>query len=248
MEAVATITASAAPRLAEVLPSPDGAWRAEFYAYDCVEVAPGVAFAYQEARLVSTGSGADALVESQLIVCGGLGAYGLAGRFWSPNSRYVYFTNAAAGVPDGCGYWTPPYLRADTVNWTVEALGMGAVSPDGTFLAAWQGEQLGVWHVDGDLIGLVETPTLVRVPGPIAWRPDSSAIAFLISEGYCPLGETHLGRLDLSDMRPIMILAHRNPSFADLVWDAPNRLTLADEQGGRWRYNFLSRDLWEVSP
>src|SRR3990172_8528034 len=41
MEAVATITASAAPRLAEVLPSPDGAWRAEVYAYDSVEVAPG---------------------------------------------------------------------------------------------------------------------------------------------------------------------------------------------------------------
>jgi hypothetical protein len=109
-------------------------------------------------------------------------------------------------------------------------------------------DQLGVWRVDGERIGLLDIPSVVRIPGPIAWRPDSSSIAFLISEGTCPLGETDLGRLDLADMRPIILLSYREPAFADVRWDVPNRVTLTDENGGTWRYNFLSRDLWQVGP
>jgi hypothetical protein len=35
--------------------------------------------------------GAETPIDSQLNLCGsGLGAYGLGGWFWSPNSRYFY--------------------------------------------------------------------------------------------------------------------------------------------------------------
>jgi len=236
------------PRLSEAFTSPDGAWRAEFVVYDCVSVSAEETLAYQELRLVDTKSETSRLADSQLQSCGGLGAAGLAGRFWSENSRYFYYTNAASGVPDGCGFWMPPYLRVDAVDLGIEFLGGGPISPDGTMLAAWQGDRLGIWRISGEAVGLFKIPANVTVPGPIGWRPDSSAIAFLVSEGSCPLGETGLGRLDLSDLVPIIILAHRDPSFAELLWDAPNRVTLTDEAGGRWRYNFLSRDLWQIAP
>ena len=242
------VVARQEPRLSEAFTSPDGAWRAEIMAYDCIAVSAEETLAYQELRLVDTKSGSSRLADSQLQTCGGLGAAGLGGRFWSENSRYFYYTDAVSGVPDGCGFWEPPYLRLDTVNLGIEYLGGGPISPDGTMLAAWQGDRLGIWRISGETVGVVEIPASVSLPGPIGWRPDSSAIVFLVSEGSCPLGETDLGRLDLSDMRPIIILAYRDPSFAGLLWDAPNRVTLTDELGGLWRYNFLSRDLWQIAP
>lgn len=248
MRIVGTIAASAGPRLLEAVDSPDGAWRADFYAYDCAEVAPGEAYAYQEARLVSKIDGTSYLVEPQLIACGGLGAYGLASRFWSQSGRYLYYTSAATGVPDGCGYWTPPLQRFDTSTMESEMLGPGVVSPDGNLVAAWQNGLLGIWRLDGERLALMEIPAVARTPGALAWRPDSSAVAFLVSEGACPLGETDLGRVNLAELRPIVILSYRDPTFADVVWDAPNRVTLTDEAGNRWRYNFLTRDLWPVGP
>jgi len=244
----AMVVARQQPRLSEISTSPDGAWRTEIVAYDCVAVSAEETLAYQELRLVDTKSASSRLADSQLQTCGGLGAAGLAGRFWSENSRYFYYTDAASGVPDGCGFWEPPYLRLDTADFGIEYLGGGPISPDGSLLAAWQGNRLSIWRIDGELVGVVEIPGSATVPGPIGWRPDSSAIAFLVSGGSCPLGETGLGRLDLSDMRPIIILAPHDPSFAGLLWDAPNRVTLTDEEGGLWRYNLLSRDLWQVAP
>ncbi len=178
----------------------------------------------------------------------GLGPAGLTGRFWSENSRYFYYTDAAVGASDQCGFREPPYVRLDAVDSRIEVLGAGPISPDGTMLATWQGNRLGIWPISGGNLGLTRVYTGLTVPGPIAWRPDGSAIAFLISEGSCPLGETDLGRLDLSEMLPIIILRSSDRSFADLVWDAPNRVTLTDEKGGRWRYNFLTHDLWQIAP
>ena len=243
---IETVTAMATPVLLEALTSPDQTWRAEINSIDCTEVAEGETYAYQELRLVSTADEVARIVDSQLIACGGLGAYGLAPRFWSPGAGYFYYTDGAIGAPDGCGYWNPPLLRVDTEDMQVERLGGGVVSPDGTLVAAWSGEKLGIWEVDGERIGLFEVPTVARLPGPIAWRPDSSAIAFLISEGYCPPGETDLARLDLAEMRPVMILASREPAFTDLIWDAPNALTLVDESGNRWSYNLLRRELLQL--
>ncbi|HKY84294.1 MAG TPA: hypothetical protein VJ160_05650 [Anaerolineales bacterium] len=247
-DGAAIVMALQEPRVSEAFSSPDGLWRAEFVTYDCVDVDSEQTLAYQELRLVDANDGTSRLADSQLQSCGGLGAAGLAGRFWSENSRYFYYSNAAVGAPDGCGFWMPPYLRLDTFDFRVEVLGEGPISPDGTMLAAWLGNRLGVWQISGDTLGTHKIYAGATVPGPIAWRPDSSAIAFLISEGSCPLGETDLGRLDLSNMLPIILLRNRDPSFADLVWDVPNRVTLTDEKGGVWRYNFLSRDLWQIAP
>lgn len=247
-ETIRIVTAVQEAELVESVASPDATWLAEVYAYDCVEVTPGQEYAYQELRLVKTGEvGAD-MAASQLIACGGLGAYGLASRFWSADSRFFYYTDAAAGVPDGCGFWTPPFWRLDTVDLQAERLGEGSLSPDGMLLAAWQQDRLGLWRVDGEAIARIEIPSSRRTPGPLAWRPDSSAVAFVVTEGSCPLGESDVGRVDMVDMQPVVVLTSQDPGFTEVVWDAPNRLALTDEDGGQWRYNLTTGDLRRFGP
>jgi hypothetical protein len=245
-ETVRIVTAVQEADLVESVASPDEAWLAEVYAYDCVEVVPGQEYAYQELRLVKAGQVGASVAGAQLVACGGLGAYGLDGLFWSPSSRYFYFTDAATGVPDGCGYWRPPYWRVDTTDLEAERLGEGEVSPDGTLLAAWQEGRLAIWLVDGEAIGRVEIPTAHRTPGPITWRPDSTAVAFLVSEGSCPLGETAVGRVDMADMQPVVILSSEDPAYSGILWDAPYRLALTAEDGTQWRYNLTTEDLRRI--
>jgi hypothetical protein len=212
--------------------------------------------AYQELRLTDTSTGEARTVDSQFINCGGLGAYGLGGRFWSANSRFFYYTNATTGVPDGCGYFTSPYLRADTADLSVEYLGMGALAPDQRKLAVWwegEGEVLqdgwlAIWDVEGELLGIGRIPPPILIAGPIAWSPGSDAIAFLTSEDYCPLGLTALGRMQLDMMIPMVILQSADPSFAGVAWELPDRVELTDELGGRWSYDFATRELLPESP
>jgi len=251
-----TVTAAQTAELLGAYPSPDERWLAEVLAYDCVPVGEGQQNAYQELRLTDTTSGEARTVDSQLINCDGLGAYGLAGWFWSANSRFFYYTNASTGVPDGCGYFTSPYLRADTTDLSAELLGMGALAPDQRKLAAWwegEGEVrqdgwLAIWDVEGELLGIGRIPPPILIPGPIAWSPEGQAVAFLTSENYCPLGLTALGRMQLDIMIPIVVLQSADPSFAGLAWQLADRVELTDEQGGRWSYNFATRDLLPETP
>lgn len=73
--------------------------------YDCVPVGAVEENAYEQLKLIQIDNSVAKIVDNQLRSCGGLGAFGLAGLFWSPNSSYFYYTNAREGVPDGCGYW-----------------------------------------------------------------------------------------------------------------------------------------------
>ena len=255
LDALATVIASQQPRV-ESHPSPDGRWIAEILAYDCVRVSEEQENAYQELMLTELATGQPLTVDSQFLFCGGLGASGLGGRFWSADSRFFYYTDARTGVPDGCGYFTSPYLRVDTLDLSTEYLGMGSVSPDERKLAVWwegvSGERvngrLAIWDLQGDLLGIAVLPPPIVLAGPIAWSPDSRSVAFLTSQDYCPLGLTALGRMELDMMIPVIILQSADPSFGGLTWDAPSLVTLTDEQGGSWTYNFATRDLLAETP
>ena len=254
-EALGTVVASQQPRV-ESYPSPDGRWVAEILVYECVQVTEEQENAYQELRLTEVATGQHSAVDSQFLFCGGLGASGLGGRSWSPDSRYFYYTNARTGVPDGCGYFTSPYLRVDTLDLSTDYLGMGSVSPDERKLAVWRegasGERvngmLAIWDIQGELLGIAVLPPPIVLPGPIAWSPDSRSVAFLTSVDYCPLGLTALGRMQLDMMIPVTILQSADPSFGGLSWEAPSLVTLTDEQGGLWTYDFATRELLAASP
>lgn len=245
---VATITAGSVPEVEGTYPSPDGRWRAQVLIYPCVTVGGTDELAYEVVSLRDNQDGLERIVDSQLQYCGGLGAYGFEGRFWSTGSRFLYYTDAREGVPDGCGYWMPPLLRVDTDDWTVEELGAGPLSPDREMIATWRGDELAIWQTEGDRIAAVRQPVPGAIPGPIAWSPDARSIIFLLSADYCPLGETYVGRVDLVDMAPVVLLSSQAPSFADVQWDSPNRISLADEQNNKWTYDFATGQLRRVPP
>jgi hypothetical protein len=139
---VETIIASQKPKISLPLLSPDGEWRAEVAIYDCIPFGDMGEYALEQLKLVQVSKGVEKVADSQLLACGGLGAFGFEGLFWSLNSRFFYYTDASEGVPDGCGYWVKPVLRLDTTSLTVESLGGGLPSPDGMKLATWQGREL----------------------------------------------------------------------------------------------------------
>jgi heat shock protein HslJ len=243
----ATVMAIEPPRLYGSYPSPDGEWRAEVEVYDCVRVGEVDEYAYEQLKLVQVSSGEEEIVASQLRYCGGLGAVGLDGLFWSANSRYFYYTDAREGVPDGCGYWERPTIRVDIIHREVERLGGGPVSPDTSKLVTWVGHELVAWDVDGGEIARVPATAPDAGAGPIAWSPDSEALVYVQSASYCPpSGKSYVVRVDWSELRQTLLLESETPTFGGVSWDVPGELSLFDGQGQEWRYSFVTQELTAV--
>jgi hypothetical protein len=225
--------------------SPDALWRVEIVIYDCTLVDPEMirGNSLEQLFLVSTRDGTRDLIESESLHCGGLGAAGFEGRFWTADSKFFYYTGAREGVPDGCGYWERPLSRLAPNQRTVDYVGGGPISPDGEMIATWLGYDLAIWQLDGPQIAAVPLPVETAIPGPIAWSPDSTSIVYLLSDEYCQPGATYVVRMVLSDLDPSVLLASESPSFVRVTWDAPNRILLTDEEGNIWSYNLAFQEL-----
>jgi len=249
MDVAQALRSTVQPTTFASYPSPDGEWRIDLVIHGCTIVDPEVQQenSLEQLILVSTADGSRTVVDTQLLNCGGLGPAGLEGRFWTPDGAYFYYTGARDGVPDGCGYWEQPLGRFNMIKWLPEFVGGGPISPDGTRIATWLDHSLTIWEVSGDQIGSVPHPIEGVLPGPIAWAPDGLSVAFLLSEGYCPLGTTHLVTLDLDTLTPVVVLSSTAPSFAHLEWDRRGRVILFDEQSTTWSYNIDSGKLSPAS-
>ena len=243
----AVMTASQ-PRLHASYPSPDNRWRVEIIIFDCVEIGGVQTNAYEQLMLIEVSTGASQVMDSQLQFCGGLGAIGLAGRFWSSNGRYFYYTDARDGVPDGlCSYWEPPLFRLDVTNGNSEYLGIGPLSPDNTKLAAWQDTDLVVWSLNEGEIARSAAMRAEAVRGPIAWSPDGEALVYLQTEDYCsPSGKSYVVWLKLPALNPELLLESTTPTLIGITWDDPDRINLSDEDGKTWMYDFGTKELQPV--
>lgn len=249
--AVAIVTVQA-PRVYDTYLSPDGQWQAQVVIYDCIKVDPASVDenAYEQLRLSNISSGEEKVIDTQLQYCGGLGAAGLEGFFWSPNSRYFYYTDGREGVPDGCGgYWQRPLLRFEISSSSIEELGGGSLSPDGTKLATWQGEDLVIWNIDeGDELGRFSSDVanleLETGPGVIVWSPDSQALVYALVESYCPLsGRSAIVHVDVPAAEQTILLESESPTFGGATWEQIGALTLSDENGEQWVYTFSTQEL-----
>ncbi len=243
VDIAATVVAIQEPRLYESYPSPDGKWRAEIVIYECVRTGGVNENAYEQLKLVQVTSGDERIADDQLQYCGGLGAAGLAGLFWSPNGHYFYYTRYREGVPDGCGYWEPPIVRLDVASLNKEYLGIGLRSPDGRKVATWQGRELVIWNInDGEI---ARVPAVAEADtGPIAWSPDSRALVYVQFASYCPLsGESYVVRLDLPELKQTLLLESEKPTFGDVSWNVPDELALLDENDKQWIYSFATQQL-----
>ena len=58
-----------------------------------------------------------------------------------------------------------------------------------------------------------------------------------------PVGKTTVVVVDLTDMKQTVLLVKDPPGFYALHWDAPYRIRLWDDTGGRWRYHLLEATL-----
>jgi hypothetical protein len=246
-----TVIAISSPKIESSFLSLDGKWRGEFVRYDCVQAdtrEDADTNAVEILKLIRIDDQKETIVERDLYNCGGVGAYGLAGLFWSSNNQYFYFTDAAKSAPDGlCGYWAHPIKRANAENGKVEFLDGGPLSPDKTKLAFWRDSEIVIWSLNkGELAHI---PGLVpkAFNNEIAWSPDGQSLVYLQTELECfPFGKSYVARLDLAGMKQNLLLESETPSFNWLTWDAPQRISLVDDKGTKWRYNLVSQELRPV--
>jgi hypothetical protein len=228
------------PRLYQTYPSPDSKWQAKVIIYDCIK-ADGLEaeIAYEQLNLIQAANGEARTVDSQLRFCQGLGAFGLIGRFWSPNSRFFYYSDAREGGPDGgCAYWEPPLFRLDTTLMSKETLGMGSLSPDGKKLATWQGQELVISDIDTGESGRIPAIATDANIGPIAWSPDSQAFVYLQNTSICPSSsdKSYVTRVDLPEFKQTLLLESQTPIYVGVKWDTPGGLRLFDTNGNESFY------------
>jgi hypothetical protein len=127
---IAAVMAAGQP-ITETFPSPDGQWQVEIVVYDCVATGEEMEHAYELLRFAPADSDEWRQADSQLINCGGLGAFGLGGLCWSPDSRYFYYTPAREGVPDGAGEWSRPVWQLEAATGTIRELDEAAANIEG---------------------------------------------------------------------------------------------------------------------
>lgn len=237
------ILASVPPVIYDSYPSPDARWTARVVKYNCSPVEEGVEVALEQLHLIDA-TGAATVADSQLIYCGGLGGFGLAGRFWSDNGRFFYYTTAREGVPDGCGFWEAPLWRLDADALERTPLGAGPRSPDGSRLAAWLDGELVFWDVAaGEQARL--SPEIPDVAlGPIAWSPAGDALAYLQIESFCPLsGASYLVVVNALTLEQQLLVAATSPTYGGLAWVLPDTIELFDEAGNLWLVDVATGEL-----
>lgn len=239
----ATVVAAKTPQADDVFRSPDGKWTAQVTVRACRQAPEGEEFGYDELYITNTASAKMTRVDSQLQYCGGLGAVGLKGYFWSPNSRYFYYTDARQGVPDGCGYWERPYWYYDTESGQHALVGMGALAQDKARLAAWRDNAIVIWDFSGGEVARnpVENSDLVR--GPIAWASDGTALVYLQTSGQCLTGETTLTRLDGPDWKASARVKLAPPNIDGVVWESKSQVRLMQGDSHAWIYDFSDKTL-----
>jgi hypothetical protein len=251
------------PTVFSSYPSPDGKWRVDVIRYDCVSVDPTASDtnAFEQVKLIDIATEAETILDTQLQYCGGLGAFGLDGLYWSSNSQYFYYTNAREGQPDGCGYWERPINRYDTASEEILPMGAGPLSPDEAMLATWQENDLVVWSLDEGEIARAEAVAPALEKGQIAWSPDSQSLVYVQIKSYCPpSGMSQVVRLDLPDLTSTALIETDTPSFAFVEWTTANKLRLithfggagwmpendiclSEQQSEAWIYSFVTGEL-----
>jgi hypothetical protein len=236
------------PLILETYLLPDGVWKVEFVRYGCTDYTDEDyrgTIAYEQVKLLNLGNGSEKIVADQLQACDGIGTYGFGGLYWSPNTRYFYYTDSREGYPGGCGnYIMPAIYRLDTVTQESVLLGGGHLSPDGTKLAMWQGDEIVIWDLDLGEVGRVQNLVPEFFPGEIAWAPDSQSIVYLQTEFDCArdYGISYVIHVDIGKMSQTLLIKYPPPGFGVVDWYSPGQITLQDGDGNYFNYDFFTRE------
>jgi hypothetical protein len=248
MDPLTQIMVSQPARIGALAVSPDGR-RAEVLIYDCVAVGddPAMQQSFELLRIVDVAAGMEYQIDSQLINCGGLGAFGLDILQWSADGRYLFYTPHREGGPDGaCRPWARSIVAVNTADWTRTTLDQAAASPDGTKLAGWLESRELVIYGDGGELGRVAaagTPPNVSLP---VWSPDGSALAYLQFSSSCgeAAGESAVALVDAATLESRVLVTQTTPEFESVEWIDQGRLLLTGLlDSGRWVYDLATGQL-----
>jgi hypothetical protein len=244
------IVVTVQPMLLASYPSSDGKWRADIIRYDCMDYSYQDyvgSIAYEQLKIVNLSDGTEKIVEDQLQNCGGIGAAGLDGLYWSPSNRYFYYSDWREGTPDGgCGgYLALPIYRFDILTQEIITIGGSHISPDQTKLAFWQKNEIVIWDLDQGEVARVPSLAPDVLNGDIAWSPDGQSIIYLQTTFDCApdYGTTYMTRLELAKLSQTLLLKSQPPGFGGVSWGVINTITLVDGGGKEWNYDLKTREI-----
>ena len=243
----ALLAAAAAPRLRAILPSPDELLRAEVVAYDCAAVGDDPnPRSLEVLRIVDPATVTEYQLDSQLINCQGLGAFGLEPLAWGASGRTFYYSPEREGGPDGaCRPWVRSVVRVDLADWSLTRLEQAASSPDGTKIAGWRNGELIVYAIDGGELGRSAAAALPPYAGPPVWSPDSQSLAYLQYTNQCGggAGESAVVLVEGNGAATRVLLTSSTPEFQALEWPESGRLLLTGTDNSRWVYDLATGQL-----
>lgn len=237
------------PKVLETYSSPDEIWKVEIVRYDCInytyEDYHGT-IAYEQIKILSLSTGSEKVIAGQLQACDGIGTYGFGGLYWSPNSRYFYYTDSREGYPETCGnYVALPIYRLDTGIQEAAIIGGGPLSPDGTKIAMWQDHEIIIWDLDDGEVGRTSGLVSSVLNGQISWSPSGQSVAYLQTTWDCApdYGKTYVTLLTLPNLSQRLLLEYDSPGFGWLSWDTTDRISLKDGMGNMWVYDLVGKEL-----
>jgi len=229
--AVMTATPAA---LSEVHISPDGKWRVELIQYGCVDIGAdeGGKNSYEQLRLVNIEDGKETIITDQLQYCEGIGAAGLGFVYWSPNSRDLYYTDSAYGVPDGGGMaWYRSLYRYKVGSGKTIALRWGPLAPDGVTMAYPDQQELVVylWDLDEGEIARIPSSLSPSSPWPgifgIAWSPDGKSLVYIEAENSDGIdGKSWIILLDMATFERKAIFQSESGQMCCLKWQTKDQI------------------------
>ena len=236
---IAAVTQSTQPEIIQDFPTANGSFRVQVVRYECTEVPGNPDRLAYEQLLVTAPGGEQHTVAAQLQYCGGLGAYGFNGQFWTSDDRYFYFDEAREGVPDGasCGLWQPGLSRIDTTAMAVERLpGPGSMTPDGSLMVLWAPPDFVLWDPEG---GEIARSALLSAPGFTLFSfeitPSGDRLVYVLrDECFIPEANTRIGVLDLNTLVHSLELEAAPNGYVHAAWESEDTLILTDPAGKRY--------------
>lgn len=232
---IEAIMTAVPPKSLQVFSSPDHSWRVEIVRYECTLVSEaGGELAYEQLLLTGP-DGEETPVAQQLQYCGGLGAAGINGLFWSLNGKYFYFDMAREGVPDGmpCLYWHTGKSRLNMETLEVEVLpGKGLVTPDESGMLLVAEPDFILWDLNLGVVGRSEHPFPGLSVKSIDFSPDGSQAVYVLRvDCIQPGADSVVVVLNLADLTHSIMLETSAPSIIKATWESGDSIYLTGYGG-----------------
>ena len=172
---------------------------------------------------------------------------------WSPDGRYLYFTNAP--VPDGCGLFVnaSDLQRLDLISGELQEIlptnstGSLAIAPDGKTVAYSHADEVVLLDLatsDYKSQKVVTEESSLQL-GNFTWSPDSQQVAFTIAYAPCqpPAWSHGILSMDAQSLSITTLLEPDQRRFTITAWTEGAQLLLADTEQQSWVLDIRNGDL-----